>query len=113
TATFPSNWELSTARAASVVHVLADQGVDPGRLAVVGYGEHQPVAGNDTVEGRNANRRVLLVILAAPDGVDAVPESGRDIAMEAAPGAPAVAGAPAEAATAAALPTSTLQPGAR
>ena len=84
TAVFPSNWELSTARAASVVHLLSDEGVDPGRLAVVGYGEHQPVADNATVEGRNANRRVLLVILAAPDGPDAVPEGGPTIAMEAA-----------------------------
>src|SRR5690606_19693421 len=62
TAAFPSNWELSAARAASVVHVLADEGVDPGRMAVVGYGEHQAVADNASAEGRNANRRVLLVI---------------------------------------------------
>ncbi|WP_202843551.1 flagellar motor protein MotD [Luteimonas saliphila] len=81
TAAFPSNWELSAARAASVVHVLAGEGVDPGRLAVVGYGEHQPVADNATAEGRNANRRVLLVILAAPQGVDAVPE-GPEIAAD-------------------------------
>src|SRR5690606_17226224 len=117
TAAFPSNWELSTARAASVVHVLADEGVDPGRLAVVGYGEHQPVADNDTAEGRNANRRVLLVILAAPDGVDAVPESGPEIAMDAAPAAPVDAArandaAPAIQAAAAASTPSTTQPGA-
>ena len=49
-------------------------GVGPERLAVVGFGEHQPVADNATVEGRNANRRVLLVILAAPQGPDAVTE---------------------------------------
>src|SRR5690606_6115900 len=85
TAVFPSNWELSTARAASVVHLLAEEGVNPGRLAVVGYGEHQPVADNATVEGRNANRRVLLVILAAPDGPDAVPETGPTIALQPAP----------------------------
>lgn len=82
TAAFPSNWELSAARAASVVHVLASEGVDPTRLAVVGYGEFQPLADNATVEGRNANRRVLLVILAAPQGVDAVPEEGPQIALE-------------------------------
>lgn len=69
-ARFPSNWELSAARSASVVHELVDAGLAPGRLAMVGYGEHQPVAGNDTPEGRNANRRVLLVILAAPQGPD-------------------------------------------
>jgi len=81
TPAFPSNWELSAARAASVVHVLADEGVDPGRLAVVGYGEFQPLADNDSIEGRNANRRVLLVILAAPQGVDALPDEGPEIAL--------------------------------
>jgi chemotaxis protein MotB len=70
---FDSNWELSAARAASVVHVLIGGGVAPSRLAVVGYGEEQPVADNATIEGRNSNRRVLLVILAAPQSVDAVP----------------------------------------
>ena len=70
TAAYPTNWELSSARAASVVHVLIGEGVDPGRLAVVGYGEHQPAADNATAEGRNANRRVLLVILAASQAVD-------------------------------------------
>jgi chemotaxis protein MotB len=78
TATFPSNWELSAARAASVVHVLVGEGIDPARLAVVGYGEHQPVADNATVEGRNANRRVLLVILATEQGVDAVTDADTD-----------------------------------
>src|SRR5690606_17446695 len=68
---FPSNWELSAARAGSVVHELIDGGLEPERLAVVGFGEHQPIADNATVEGRNANRRVLLVILAAPQGPDA------------------------------------------
>ncbi len=72
TAQFPSNWELAAARAGSVVHELIDSGVEPQRLAVVGYGEHQPVADNTTIEGRNANRRVLLVILASPQGPDAV-----------------------------------------
>ncbi len=60
---FPSNWELSAARAASVVRLLSARGLDPSRLAVLGLGEFRPVAGNDTPEGRNANRRVLVVIL--------------------------------------------------
>jgi chemotaxis protein MotB len=60
---FYSNWELSAARAGSVVRVLAKRGVDPVRLAVVGYGEQRPVQGNDTAQGRNANRRVVIVIL--------------------------------------------------
>lgn len=71
-ARFPSNWELSAARAASVVHELAAGGVAPRRMAMVGYGEHQPIADNATAEGRNTNRRVLLVILAAPQGPDAI-----------------------------------------
>jgi chemotaxis protein MotB len=62
TSQFPSNWELSTARAASIVRMLAMDGVTPSRLAAVGYGEFQPVADNATAEGRSRNRRVVLVI---------------------------------------------------
>jgi chemotaxis protein MotB len=60
---FYSNWELSAARAGSVVRVLSGHGVDPGRLAVIGYGEQRPIQSNDTAQGRNANRRVVIVIL--------------------------------------------------
>jgi chemotaxis protein MotB len=63
TRAFPSNWELSAARAASVVHLFMKAGLAPQRLAVIGLGEHRPTQGNDTPEGRNANRRVVLVIL--------------------------------------------------
>lgn len=79
TAAFPSNWELSAARAASVVHLFTKQGVDPNRLAVIGLGENRPTVGNDTAEGRNANRRVVLVILSGdgnPEGAYAT-ERGR------------------------------------
>ena len=62
TAQFPTNWELSTARAASIVRMLTMDGVNPSRLAAVGYGEFQPVADNTTAEGRGRNRRVVLVI---------------------------------------------------
>lgn len=62
TAQYPTNWELSAARAASIVRMLAMDGVDPSRLAAVGYGEFQPVADNATAEGRGRNRRVVLVI---------------------------------------------------
>ncbi len=59
-----SNWELSSARAMSVLHHLVDQnGVDPTRLAATGYGEYRPVASNETREGRQKNRRVEIVIL--------------------------------------------------
>lgn len=64
TALYPSNWELSAARAASVVHLLSRQGVSPRRLSAVGFGEHQPVGPNDTAEGRGRNRRVTIVVLA-------------------------------------------------
>ncbi|CAG8867962.1 Motility protein B [Pseudomonas fluorescens] len=62
TSQYPTNWELSSARAASIVRLLAMDGVDPGRMASVGYGEYQPVTSNDTAEGRARNRRVVLVI---------------------------------------------------
>lgn len=59
---YPTNWELSTARAASVVRMLSNGGIDAGRLAAVGYGEHRPVADNTTAQGRRANRRVVLLV---------------------------------------------------
>ncbi len=68
TAQFPSNWELSSSRAASVVHLFVRDGIPPERLAMIGYGEFRPIADNATLEGRNANRRVLLIILASPGG---------------------------------------------
>lgn len=59
-----SNWELSSARALSVLHFLADKGgVKPERLAAIGYGEYRPVASNDEKAGRQKNRRVEIVIL--------------------------------------------------
>lgn len=63
---FPTNWELSTARAANVVHFLQDQVGIPGeRLAVTGYGPYRPIAGNDTPEGREQNRRIQIVLIPA------------------------------------------------
>lgn len=64
---FPSNWELSAARAASVVHVFMKQGVKPENMAAVGFGEYRPIADNATAEGRMRNRRVLVVVLADKD----------------------------------------------
>jgi chemotaxis protein MotB len=63
TVAFYSNWELSAARAGSVVRVRQGHGVGPERLAVIGYGEQRPLQSNDSEQGRNANRRVVVVIL--------------------------------------------------
>jgi chemotaxis protein MotB len=73
TVQFYSNWELSAARAGSVVHVLADHGVARDRLAVVGFGDQRPVASNATSDGRNANRRVTVVILSTAPGTSSDP----------------------------------------
>lgn len=61
---YPSNWELSSARAASVVRLFADSGIAPQRLVVIGYGDQRPVETNDNLDGRARNRRVTLNILA-------------------------------------------------
>ncbi|MEN3293499.1 MAG: chemotaxis protein MotB [Burkholderiales bacterium] len=62
---FPSNWELSAVRASSVVRLFVESGVAEERLTAVGRGSTQPVAGNDTAEGRLRNRRVTVMILSA------------------------------------------------
>jgi chemotaxis protein MotB len=59
---YPTNWELSTARASAIVKYLASKGVAPERLSAVGYGEYQPVAANDTEQGRAQNRRVTIMV---------------------------------------------------
>ncbi len=64
TSVFPSNWELSAARAASVVRLFIDQGMEPDRLAAIGFSEFHPVGDNKTFDGRNENRRVKIIILA-------------------------------------------------
>ena len=60
---FPSNWELSTARALSVVHLMIDEGVAPQNLSAAGFGEFHPRATNDTPEGRALNRRIEIIML--------------------------------------------------
>src|SRR5688572_9882451 len=104
TVAFPSNWELSSARAATVVHLLSNGGVAAKRLSVIGLGEWHPIQTNDTVEGRNANRRVLLVILSSavdtPDNnAQPQPDINRDepVQERATPGEPAAAATPASA----------------
>ena len=64
TPVYPSNWELSTSRAASIARYLVERSrMDPQRLSVAGYGEFRPLAPNDNPEGRAKNRRVEIVIL--------------------------------------------------
>lgn len=63
TTAFPSNWELSAARASSVVRLLAESGAPTDRLVAVGYGEFRPIDSNSTPEGRARNRRVTVMIL--------------------------------------------------
>mgnify|MGYP001162007901 CR=1 FL=1 len=60
---YPSNWELSAARAISVVKILVADGVNPKTLNAAGYGEHRPVADNDTLEGRAQNRRMEIILM--------------------------------------------------
>jgi chemotaxis protein MotB len=60
---FPSNWELSTARAISVIRYLEEHGIARERLSVAGYGEFHPLAPNDGAERRALNRRVEIVVL--------------------------------------------------
>lgn len=64
TEVYPSNWELSAARAASVVHLFSRYGVNPKHLTSIGYAEFHPIADNSTEAGRLRNRRVKVVILA-------------------------------------------------
>jgi len=64
TAIFPSNWELSSARATSVVRYLSDShGIAPDRISALGYGEYRPIKPNNSVENRAKNRRVDVVVL--------------------------------------------------
>jgi chemotaxis protein MotB len=122
TVAFYSNWELSAARAGSVVRVLQSKGVNPDRLAVIGYGEQRPVKPNDSEQGRNANRRVVVVILSTelqrhngdpgdqPGAASPIPPSTATPAVNAplaAPGDPAsLPTASAASATTAAAPAS-------
>ncbi len=63
TVEFPSNWDLSSARATSVVREFINNGISPKRLSAIGYGEFHPAADNKSTEGRIKNRRVVLVLM--------------------------------------------------
>lgn len=73
TARFPSNWELSAARAIAVVRLLQDEGVDPSLLGAAGYAQYQPVASNETREGRAENRRIEISLAAPPEALPTSP----------------------------------------
>uniref|UniRef100_UPI0025D75827 OmpA family protein n=1 Tax=Nitrosomonas sp. TaxID=42353 RepID=UPI0025D75827 len=74
TENFPSNWELSSARASSVIRLFIDKGVESYRLTAIGYGENRPIESNETFEGRKRNRRVTVMILSAdPDNTTEIP----------------------------------------
>ena len=60
---WPSNWELSSARAVNVLHYLSDFGIDESQFSVAGYADNQPRHSNDTPDGRAYNRRVDIIIL--------------------------------------------------
>jgi chemotaxis protein MotB len=107
TAVYPSNWELSAARAASVARLFSEHGVSPNRMGIIGWGQFRPAADNATVDGRNRNRRVLVVVLsdsATPTRYSSDAEHAGELADSVAadtggPGATAVASAPPEAST--------------
>ena len=84
---YPTNWELAGARAASVVRVLEEAGVDPRRLSAVSFGSNRPLVSNDTPDGRAQNRRIEVRLV--PTG----------------PGKPPADGEPAPPSTAVSLPT--------
>lgn len=66
---FPTNWELSTARATTVARFLQEKvGISPGKLSAAGYSQFRPVAGNDDEEGRRLNRRIEIILAPLPVG---------------------------------------------
>jgi len=68
TQVYPTNWELSTARATTVLHFLQDKvGISGERLSAVGYGEYQPIGSNSSAEGRALNRRIQIVLTPSKD----------------------------------------------
>jgi chemotaxis protein MotB len=97
---YPSNWELAAARATVVVRLLAAEGVDPRLLSAVSFGEYQPVASNDTPEGRLRNRRIEIRLqpVAAPppeaEGAGPVGAPPEPTSPAPSPGPPSAGGTP-------------------
>jgi len=96
---YPTNWELSAARSASVVRLLAQNGINPARMGVIGYGEFRPIVANDSAVNRQRNRRVVIRVMT---GEDKFAGSSPFADSEVDPGIP-VTQVPAE-------PVTTLQP---
>jgi chemotaxis protein MotB len=115
TAVYPSNWELSAARAASVARLFTDHGISPARLGIIGWGQFRPAADNTTVEGRNRNRRVLVVVLsdhATPMRYSGGAERAGQLADAAVPAATPAVTSGVGAASATLLPAAGLLPAA-
>jgi len=64
---YPTNWELSAARSASVVRLLAERGINPARMGAIGYGEFRPIVSNDSDSNRQKNRRVVIRVMTGED----------------------------------------------
>ncbi len=82
---FPTNWEISQARAANIVHYLVDdEGFEPARLGAKGYGEYRPVVSNKTRQGRAENLRLVISVVRALDAPPALktPDMGLDVGVE-------------------------------
>jgi chemotaxis protein MotB len=75
TSQFPSNWELSTARAVEVVRLLTTEGMAPKTVSAAGYGEFDPVVTNETAESRAKNRRIEITLQPNIDELVAVPDA--------------------------------------
>lgn len=83
---FPSNWELSTARAVEVVRLLESEGLDPKRLSAAGYGQHRPAAANDEPGGRAKNRRIEIALV--PDLEEVLADPAKTAACPTGTGGP-------------------------
>jgi chemotaxis protein MotB len=94
---FPSNWELSSSRAGSVVRLFTEQGVPAARMVAIGYADNRPVDTNATLEGRGRNRRVNVLILNEVGGVaqEIALQEGVPISDKPAPPSPSTVAPPA------------------
>jgi chemotaxis protein MotB len=75
TARFPSNWELSSARALAVVRLLIKHGMGPTELSAAGYGQFDPIASNETADGRSKNRRTEITLQPNIEELVALPQA--------------------------------------